>query len=168
MAATSEDDKVAYRAQPKVKATLQLDKAVPNSLFDAIRTKYEPPIAEGSFLLCSLKSVEYISNSYLLYGKYVTLSDNKTVMIDSKQWLNDQPKVWVIEILSNIKDIYAEIDMSNIIFNQLTKPLTLSKPELLLEYEVGDHVLLRPKPTKYNNGTNPKIGASHNNRNNNA
>ena len=124
MASATTNDKVAYNIKPKVKATLELDGRIANSLFRAVKTKYSPPIAEGSFLLCALKSIDYIENSYLLNGQYVTVVNNKSQIIESKQWLNDQPIVWIIEIL-------------------------------LLEYNVGDQVLLLPRPSKYINSFDP-------------
>lgn len=144
------NSRVAY-SRPSNKLILKFDSPVSNTLSDAIKAGYKPDIPTGSYLILSINAISKIDNSYYLTGQYATISNqNKVISVSATYDADTQPAPLVTEILSIVKDISPQRDISNDLYDKITKNMSL--PLNYLKYNIGDTVLLRPSPTYSNNG----------------
>ena len=119
-------DKVLYRVRATVSGTMAFSTTVTNPLYDAIKKKYIPPIASGTSLLIAANSIEKIGQSFKISGIYNCNVNGTNNNIKSSTYYVDQPSPWVISILSPIKDLSPVPNLSNELFNVVSKGLEIN------------------------------------------
>ena len=111
---------------------------VTNRLHKPICQKYIPSISNGYSLIAGITDCNEIINSYTLSGKYITMENGRHAeMINHAQYCDLQPNQLVIAIISLVKDIDPEPDIS-----LLTKGLRIANIDYL-QWKIGDQVLLK-------------------------
>ena len=78
---------------------------------------------ENTSLIVGLNQIDTIGNKSKLIGKYVTKSrsNGKTAIVNDAQFVESQPNVCVVSILSPLTAINENIDLTNELFDILTK-----------------------------------------------